>query len=153
MKLNKILLAIGMASSVAIVGCGDDTQYGKTPQPDPQPEVVTPPLQAFAPNGSLKVQIRRTQYGVPHITADNLESLGFGNGYAQAQDNLCVIADGFIKANSERSMYFGPHASIDFTTGLPTSEDNGNLISDFAYKASGSLLKTNTHSLVIIRVH
>ncbi|MBB1381808.1 hypothetical protein H5071_07485, partial [Shewanella sp. SR41-2] len=69
MKLNKILLAIGMASSVAIVGCGDDTQYGKTPQPDPQPEVVTPPLQAFAPNGSLKVQIRRTQYGVPHITA------------------------------------------------------------------------------------
>ncbi|MEH6733815.1 MAG: acylase [Shewanella sp.] len=135
MKLNKILLAIGMASSVAIVGCGDDTQYGKTPQPDPEPEVVTPLLQAFAPNGSLKVQIRRTQYGVPHITADNLESLGFGNGYAQAQDNLCVIADGFIKANSERSMYFGPHASIDFTTGLPTSEDNGNLISDFAYKA------------------
>jgi len=135
MKLNKILLAIGMASSVAIVGCGDDTQYGKTPQPTPEPVVVTPPLQAFAPNGALKANIRRTQYGVPHITADNLESLGFGNGYAQAQDNLCVIADGFIKANSERSMYFGPHASIDFATGLPTSEDNGNLISDFAYKA------------------
>ncbi len=32
MKLNKILLAIGMVSSVALVGCDDDTQYGKTPQ-------------------------------------------------------------------------------------------------------------------------
>ncbi|WP_351121898.1 acylase [Shewanella sp. T24-MNA-CIBAN-0130] len=135
MKLNKILLAIGMVSSVVIVGCGDDTQYGKTPQPTPEPEAISPPLQAFAPNGTLKANIRRTQYGVPHISADNLESLGFGSGYAQAQDNLCVMADGFIKANSERSMYFGPHASIDFATGLPTSEDNGNLISDFAYKA------------------
>ncbi|MEH6464096.1 MAG: acylase [Shewanella psychromarinicola] len=135
MKLNKILLAIGMVSSVVIVGCGDDTQYGKTPQPTPEPEAISPPLQAFAPNGTLKANIRRTQYGVPHISADNLESLGFGSGYAQAQDNLCVMADGFIKANSERSMYFGPHASIDFASGLPTSEDNGNLISDFAYKA------------------
>jgi acyl-homoserine-lactone acylase len=135
MKLNKILLAIGMVSSAVIVGCGDDTQYGKTPQPTPEPEAISPPLQAFAPNGTLKANIRRTQYGVPHISADNLESLGFGSGYAQAQDNLCVMADGFIKANSERSMYFGPHASIDFATGLPTSEDNGNLISDFAYKA------------------
>jgi acyl-homoserine-lactone acylase len=135
MKLNKILLAIGLVSSVVIVGCGDDTQYGKTPQPTPEPEAISPPLQAFAPNGTLKANIRRTQYGVPHISADNLESLGFGSGYAQAQDNLCVMADGFIKANSERSMYFGPHASIDFATGLPTSEDNGNLISDFAYKA------------------
>lgn len=134
MDFNKFLLAIGVASTVFMVGCGDDTDFSKTTQPTPEPE-VTPLLQAFAPNGALKAQIRRTQYGVPHITADNLESLAFGSGYAQAQDNLCVMADGFIKANSERSMYFGPHASIDFSTGLPTREDNGNLISDFAYKA------------------
>ena len=92
MKLNKTLLAMGIASSVVIVGCGDDTQYGKTPQVTPEPEAA-PLLQAFAPNGTLKAQIRRTQYGVPHITADNLESLGFGNGYAQAQDNLFRTVD------------------------------------------------------------
>ncbi|WP_144213559.1 acylase [Shewanella donghaensis] len=134
MHMNKIMLAFGIASSVFVAGCGNDTDYSKTPEVIPEPE-VTPPLQAFAPDGKLSAQIRRTTYGVPHITADNLESLGFGSGYAQAQDNLCVLADGFVKANSERSMYFGPHASIDFATGLPTSEDNGNLVSDFAYKA------------------
>ncbi len=134
MHLNKLMLAIGVASSVFIAGCGNDTDYSRSPEVTPEPE-VTPPLQAFAPDGMLKAQIRRTAYGVPHIQADNLESLAFGSGYAQAQDNLCILADGFIKANSERSMYFGPHASIDFATGLPTAEDNGNLISDFAYKA------------------
>ncbi|MCK8044466.1 acylase [Shewanella sp. 1CM18E] len=136
MRLNKLVLALGIASTVTLVGCGyDETDNSDSLfVPEPTPEVI-PPLQAFAPDGKLNAQIRRTSFGVPHIKADNLESLGFGSGYAQAQDNLCILADGFIKANSERSMYFGPHASLDFTTGLPTAEDNGNLISDFAYKA------------------
>ncbi|NKF50878.1 acylase [Shewanella sp. WXL01] len=135
MKLNKLMLAIGVATGVFITGCGDDTTFEKfTIDPKPEPEVI-PPLQAFDADGTLNATIRRTSYGVPHIEADNLESLGFGSGYAQAQDNLCILADNFVKANSERSMYFGPHASIDFTTGMPTAEDNGNLISDFGYKA------------------
>lgn len=128
MKFNKLVIAMGMACGVILTGCNDSEDSTTPTEPETQ-------LQAFAPNGLLKASIRRTTYGVPHIQADNLESLGFGSGYAQAQDNLCVLADGFIKANSQRSMYFGPHASIDFTTGQPTAEDNGNLISDFAYKA------------------
>lgn len=128
MKLNKLMIAMGVACGVILFGCNDND--ASIPLTDSETQ-----LQTFAPNGLLKTSIRRTTYGVPHIQADNLESLGFGSGYAQAQDNLCVLADGFIKANSQRSMYFGPHASIDFTTGQPTAEDNGNLISDFAYKA------------------
>lgn len=128
MKLNKLAIAMGMACSVLLTACNDSDDNDTPTAPDSQ-------LQAFAPNGLLKANIRRTTYGVPHIQGDNLESIGFGSGYAQAQDNLCVLADGFIKANSERSMYFGPHASLDFTTGQPTTEDNGNLVSDFAYKA------------------
>ncbi|MCH1929658.1 acylase [Shewanella sp. A25] len=127
MKFNKLVLAMGMACGVLLAGCNDSEDSTST-------DTATE-LQVFAPDGLLKANIRRTTYGVPHIQADNLESLGFGSGYAQAQDNLCVLADGFVKANSERSMYFGPHASLDFTTGMPTAEDNGNLISDFAYKA------------------
>ncbi|MCT8987577.1 penicillin acylase family protein [Shewanella sp. KJ10-1] len=118
MDFNKLLLAVGVVSTTFIVGCGDDTDFSKTTQPTPEPEVI-PLLQAFAPNGALKAQIRRTEYGVPHITADNLESLGFGSGYAQAQDNLCVIADGFIKANSERSMYFDLMPQSTFQRGCP----------------------------------
>ncbi|WP_338589781.1 acylase [Shewanella khirikhana] len=129
MTFNKLVLALGLGGSILLAGCNDSDSTDTTPPP------TDSGLQAFAPDGKLSVNIRRTSYGVPHIKADNLESLGFGNGYVQAQDNLCILADGFIKANSERSLYFGPHASLDFTTGMPTSEDNGNLISDFAYKA------------------
>ncbi|MFI3245301.1 MAG: penicillin acylase family protein [Ferrimonas sp.] len=83
----------------------------------------------------LSARIRRTDIGVPHIEAASLEEIAFGSGHAQAQDHLCLIADGIIKANSERSKYFGPHQAIDFTAGVVLAADNQNLISDFGYKA------------------
>lgn len=128
MKFNKLIVMMGMASSILLSGCNSDT--------DATPPVVSKPeIPNFAVDGKLEVNIKRTTYGVPHITANNLESLAYGGGYVQAQDNLCILADGFTKANSERSKYFGPHASIDFNSGLPIHQDNGNIISDFAYKA------------------
>lgn len=39
----------------------------------------------------FKAQIRRTEFGIPHITADNWKGLGYGHGYAYAQDNYCVL--------------------------------------------------------------
>ncbi len=86
-------------------------------------------LIAFAPKGELSAQIIITHYGVPHIKADNLESLAFGNGYSQAKDNLCLIADEFVRVNSERSKYFGPDKAI--------KGDTENIISDFGFKALG----------------
>ncbi len=38
----------------------------------------------------LSAEIRRTEYGIPHITANDWASLGYGFGYAYAQDNFCV---------------------------------------------------------------
>ncbi len=35
-------------------------------------------------------EVRRTEFGIPHIKADNWGSLGYGFGYAYAQDNFCV---------------------------------------------------------------
>ncbi|MBV7316986.1 acylase [Shewanella sp. NIFS-20-20] len=129
MIFNRLVLAMGLSSTLLIAGCNSDNDN----KDDTTPPQSTVPI--FAPDGQLSASIKRTTYGVPHIQADNLESLAYGSAYVQAQDNLCILADGFIKANSERSQYFGPHASLDFTTGMPTSEDNGNLISDFGYKA------------------
>jgi hypothetical protein len=37
-------------------------------------------------------RIRRTEYGIPHVTATDYGSLGYGYGYAFAQDDLCVMA-------------------------------------------------------------
>jgi len=54
-----------------------------------------------------EVQVRRTSYGVAHIKANDFGSLGYGEGYAQAEDHLCSIADQVVKARGERSKYFG----------------------------------------------
>ncbi|MGI2257933.1 acylase [Shewanella sp. GXUN23E] len=127
MEFNKLKLAIGVAMAAFLGGCGSDSETVILPEPDTS-------LKAFAPDGKLQATVRRTTYGVPHIQADNLESLAFGSGYVQAQDNLCILADGFVKANSQRSQFFGPH-TLDFTTMTPVAEDNANIISDFGYKA------------------
>ena len=39
----------------------------------------------------FSAQIIRTEYGIPHITADDWKGLGYGHGYAYAQDNYCVL--------------------------------------------------------------
>ena len=51
--------------------------------------------------------IRRTSYGVPHIKADSFGDLGFGTGFAQAEDNVCVIAESIVTSDGDRSQYFG----------------------------------------------
>jgi acyl-homoserine-lactone acylase len=64
----------------------------------------TPP----APSGDrYEATIRRTSYGIPHITAKDAGSLGFGEGYAAAQDHLCSIADAVGLARGERARFFG----------------------------------------------
>ncbi|MEX3776249.1 acylase [Pseudomonas sp. MYb118] len=66
--------------------------------------------------------IRRTSFGVPHIRADNERGLGYGIGYAYAQDNLCLLANEVVTVNGERSRYFGPE---QFTV-----EERQNQVSD-----------------------
>ena len=66
--------------------------------------------------------IRRTSFGVPHIRANDERGLGFGIGYAYAQDNLCLLANEVVTVNGERARYFGPEQS--------TLEERNNLASD-----------------------
>jgi acyl-homoserine-lactone acylase len=78
-------------------------------------------------------QIRRTEYGTPHITAKDYGSLGYGYGYAFAQDDLCVMASWVVTLRGERSKYFGGQAISDD----PIQSDDGptnNLTSDLYYK-------------------
>jgi acyl-homoserine-lactone acylase len=80
-------------------------------------------LQGCAPSADeYRATIRRTSYGIPHIEANDLASLGFGEGYAQAEDHLCTIADQVIRARGERAKFFGP------------GEENANLLSDVGIK-------------------
>ena len=81
-------------------------------------------------SGRYSAVIRRTEYGIPHILADDYGSLGYGYGYAFAQDNLCVMADRVVTLRGERSKYFGPAALSDDSLGPQTT----NLDSDIYYR-------------------
>src|SRR3712207_3552836 len=72
--------------------------------------------------------IRRTAGGVPHIKADDYGNLGFGHGYAFAQDQLCTLADTIATVRAERSRYFGPDKGWGETGQI------NNLKSDFFFK-------------------
>ena len=64
-----------------------------------------------------RARIRRTAHGVAHIDAADLASLGYGEGYAQAEDHLCSIADQVVMARGERARYFGPGPNDAFLYG------------------------------------
>jgi acyl-homoserine-lactone acylase len=67
-----------------------------------------------APAGhQLSAVVSRTAGGVPHILARDWTSLGFGYGYAFAQDNLCTMANDYITVEAKRSRYFGPRATYN----------------------------------------
>lgn len=61
----------------------------------------------IAKDNGYEAQIRRASYGVPHITATDFANLGFGTGYAQAEDNVCLIADKVVTVDAGRSRSFG----------------------------------------------
>ncbi|MEH0631354.1 penicillin acylase family protein [Streptomyces stelliscabiei] len=81
-------------------------------------------------HGGLSAVIRYTEYGVPHIVAKDYANLGFGTGWAQAADQVCVLADGFVTVRGERSRHFGPGAAPDFSL----SSASKNLTSDLYFR-------------------
>ena len=97
--------------------------------------IAAPPALASRAAGpaqaQLSAQIRYTTGGVPHILAHSWPGLGFGYGYAFAQDNLCTMANDYVTVEAQRSRYFGP-------TGVDIERGNGvvvsNLDSDLFYQ-------------------
>ena len=80
----------------------------------------------------MSAEIRRTAYGVPHIKANDYAGLGYGLGYAAAEDNVCEIAERFLTISGERAKFLG------------RGENDANLNSDLYHKrliASGELEK------------
>jgi len=82
-------------------------------------------VQAQPVGVDASAQIRRTSYGVPHIVAKDERGLGYGIGYAYAQDNLCLLANEVLTVSGERSRYFGAKGK--------TLEQRDNLASDLFF--------------------
>lgn len=70
---------LGFAFTLA--GCSDSS--------DRRSATVVPPT-PVEPSVTFSSEIRRTEYGIPHIKAEDWGSLGYGYGYAYSQDNYCV---------------------------------------------------------------
>lgn len=77
-----------------------------------------------------RAEIRRTIHGIPHVSASNYGNLGFGFGFAAAEDNVCVMAEEFLTLAGERSRYLGAEGSY---TAL--GQTINNLDSDFFYRS------------------
>lgn len=70
----------------------------------------------------LEATIRRGTYGVPHVLAKNYAGLGFGYGYATAQDSACVLSDRWLTVSATRASTLGP------------GKDDVNILSDFFWQ-------------------
>ena len=62
---------------------------------------------AATPASAYEADVTRTTGGIAHIKADTLGDAGFGVGYAQAQDNICTLADTYLTARGERAEFLG----------------------------------------------
>tara|TARA_R110001599_G_scaffold111534_5_gene275901 strand:- start:5434 stop:7830 length:2397 start_codon:yes stop_codon:yes gene_type:complete len=78
---------------------------------------VAPPPE---PELTYSAEIRRTEFGIPHIRAEDWGSLGYGFGYAYAQDNYCVAMREIVFAAGRSAELMG--------------EDMGNIESDFLFR-------------------
>ena len=80
---------------------------------------------------AARAEIRRTAHGIPHITAKDYRGIGFGYGYAFAQDNICPIAEQYVTVNAQRSRWFGADGSYELRG---NGFEANNLNSDFFWQ-------------------
>ncbi len=57
---------------------------------------------------SYSVSLTRTTGGVANVSGEDFADVGFGIGYAQAQDGICLLAETFLTVEGERSAFLGP---------------------------------------------
>lgn len=99
---SRITVAISFMLVVGVLGCGfDKTKDNVT-------------------------EIQWTDYGVPHIKAENYTDLGEGLGYVMAKDRYCNVIESVITARGERAKYLGAGVG------------DSNINSDFAYLHLGT---------------
>ena len=81
------------------------------------------------------VTVTRTRYGIPHIKGNDFGSLGYGYGYAFAEDNLCTMMEDYVAIRGERSKYWGGTGTYSIPA-VPVTANN--IDSDFFWKLIAS---------------
>ncbi|MFI9169635.1 penicillin acylase family protein [Streptomyces lincolnensis] len=104
-----------VVTAVALVTAGTALPAFAAQSPQTAQSAQHEGRQGHPSHGSLSATVRYTEYGIPHIVAKDYANLGFGTGWAQAADQACTLADGFVTVRGERSRFFGPDAAPDFS--------------------------------------
>ncbi|PKD43491.1 penicillin acylase family protein [Rhodohalobacter barkolensis] len=84
--------------SLSLFSCGATSS--SSGDPDEQIETQTDPDDL-----SQQVVIRRTEFGVPHMNAENLEAAGFALGFLQMEDHGDRVAELLLKSRGEWAKY------------------------------------------------
>lgn len=100
---------------------------------------------ATAQNLSEQVIIRRTAYGVPHITADNMQAAGYALGYLQLEDYGRVVVDGLVRARGQWTLFNEPSTADRV---LSIDRDASSLIRYERAKETFPLLKKETQDVL-----
>ncbi len=98
-----LLLVLACSGSAPPTGNGDGP-------------IIKPP-----PPAEYHATIRWTEHGVPHVLADDLGNLAFGQGYAFAAQHGCLLAERIVTLHSRRAATWGP------------GDDDSNVDNDFGY--------------------
>ena len=89
------LALLTMSVSLGLTGCFGDNDSSST---------TSPP--------TYSADIQRTEFGIPHITAKDYKSLGYGVGYAFAEDNFCSLAREIVVASGQSMLYLGDEGDV-----------------------------------------
>ncbi|RLQ20265.1 hypothetical protein DWB85_18540 [Seongchinamella sediminis] len=120
--MQTLLRAALLALPLIAAGCGDS---GSSRPAQPVPTEPQPPEEP-----TYRASLTRTEYGIPHIVAQDWGSLGYGHGYAFAQDNYCVLMSEIIRASGQSLEFFGAgqgSEDTDFIFSLVNNNDQGQL--------------------------
>ena len=86
--VKRVINIFGALCVLAMTGCDQSDSDLATPQ--------------------YSATVVKTEFGIPHITADSWGSLGFGEAYTAAEDQLCNMALALVQFRGESAAVFGP---------------------------------------------
>ena len=66
----------------------------------------------FTSQSTYSADIQRTEFGIPHITANDYKGLGYGVGYAFAEDNICSLAREIVVASGQSMRFLGDEGDV-----------------------------------------
>lgn len=92
---------IAVLGATLLVACSDNSSNAKA---------VVPPIS----DNTYEAEVVWTEYGIPHVVAQDWGSLGYGIGNAFAQQNFCPYMRDVVRANGQSAELLGDDGDLAF---------------------------------------